>query len=396
MPPRDEASGPIRRVQEMTRPTRYLLRMGLFVVAVLAVVAALYTPIERAFLTNPPLNGLILGVLLIGIVYCFRQVVMLGRELTWMEAFRRRRPGISLQARPRLLATIATAFGEREGPVRLTAISTRALLDGVSARLDESRQISRYFTGLLILLGLLGTFWGLLETISAVSDAISGLRPGATGLPQSNVFEELKAGLRAPLSGMGTAFGSSLFGLAGALILGFLDLQAGQAQDRFFNELEEWMSTITRHTASGIVSDGDQSIPAYIQALLEQTAESLEDLQRIVGRAEEGRVSANRNLQALAERLTALTDQMRAEQSLLMRLAEQQLDLEPLIRRLAETAGQSGIDQATRDHIRNLDIYMARLLEELNVGRGELLQDMRNEIKLLARTITAAREEERK
>lgn len=377
----------------MMRPARYLIRMALFLIAVAVVVVALFAPIQRAFLTNPPLNSLILGALLIGIIYSFRQVMLLGRERAWMEAFRRRRPGISLQARPRLLATVATAFGEREGPVRLSAISTRALLDGVSARLDESRQISRYFTGLLILLGLLGTFWGLLETVAAVSEAISGLRPGATG---QNVFEELKLGLRAPLSGMGTAFGSSLFGLAGSLILGFLDLQAGQAQDRFFNELEEWMSTITRHTTGGLGLDGDQSVPAYIQALLEQTAESLEGLQRIVGRAEEGRVAANRNLQALAERLTALTDQMRAEQGLLIRLAEQQLDLEPILRRLAEAGSQSGFDQASRDHIRNLDLYMARLLDELTIGRDTLMQDVRTEIKLLARTITAAREEERK
>ena len=210
------------------------------------------------------------------------------------------------------------------------------------------------------------------------------------------MFEELKSGLRAPLSGMGTAFGSSLFGLAGSLILRFLDLQVGQAQNRFFNELEDWISTITRHTAGAGSLDSDQSVPAYIQALLEQTAESLEDLQKIVGKAEEGRAAANRNLQALAERLNALTDQMRAEQGLLMRFTEQQIEIEPLMRRLAEAASQSGMDQATRDHIRNIDIYMARLLEELNVGRGEVLQDVRNEIKLLARTISAAREEERR
>ena len=379
----------------MTRPTRYLLRMVLFLLAVALVVLALAQPMQRAFLTNPPLNGLILSALLIGIIYSFRQVMVLGRELGWMDAFRRRRPGIALQARPRLLAPIATALGDREGPIRLSAFSMRALLDGVSSRLDESREISRYFGSMLILLGLLGTFWGLLETVAAVADAIGSLRPGAAG-SQANVFEELKAGLRAPLSGMGTAFGSSLFGLGGSLILRFLDLQVGQAQNRFFNELEDWMSTITRHTTGTVGMDGDQSVPAYIQALLEQTAESLEDLQKIVGKAEEGRASANRNLQALAERLTALTDQMRAEQGLLMRLTEQQIEVEPLIRRLAEAAGQSGMDQATRDHIRNLDLYMARLLEELNVGRGEVLQDVRNEIKLLARTISATREEERR
>jgi hypothetical protein len=273
-------------------------------------------------------------------------------------------------------------------------MSTRALLDGVSARLDESGQIARYLTGLLIFLGLLGTFWGLIQTIGAVSDVIGGLRAGGGANP--GVFEDLKVGLRGPLSGMGTAFSSSLFGLAGALVLGFLDLQVSQAQNRFFQELEEWMSTITRHASGSIAFDGDHSVPAYIQALLEQTAESLEGLQKTVGRAEEGRMSANRSMQSLVERLTHLTDQMRAEQQLLVRIAEQQIEMQPIIRRLAESATQSGMDESSRTHIRNIDLYLARLIEDINTGRSEAVQDVRNEIKLLARTIAAVREDERR
>lgn len=376
----------------MTRPTRFLLRMAVFLVIVAIVAGVLFEPIERAFIANPGLNGLILGVLLIGIVYSFRQVGMLSREVTWMETFRRRRPGISLQSQPRLLATIATALGEREGPVRLSAMSTRALLDGVSARLDESGQISRYLTGLLIFLGLLGTFWGLLETVASVSDVIGSLRIGTGN--QANMFQDLKSGLRAPLSGMGTAFSSSLFGLAGALVLGFLDLQAGQAQNRFFNELEEWMSTVTRHASGPSIGvEGDQSVPAYIQALLEQTAESLEGLQKIVGRAEEARIGANRNLQSLTERLGALTEQMRAEQSLMVQLAEQQIDMQPILRRLSESMGAPALDEGTRQRIANIEVYLARLLEDLGAGRNELMQDVRSEIKLLARTIAAVRED---
>ncbi len=376
----------------MTRPTRFLLRMALFLFIVAVVAGLLYEPIERAFLANPGLNGLILGVLLIGIVYSFRQVGMLSREVTWMETFRRRRPGISLQAQPRLLATIATALGEREGPVRLSAISMRALLDGVSARLDEAGQISRYLTGLLIFLGLLGTFWGLLETVASVSDVIGGLRVGTGN--QANMFQDLKSGLRAPLSGMGTAFSSSLFGLAGALVLGFLDLQAGQAQNRFFNELEEWMSTVTRHVSGPSIGiEGDQSVPAYIQALLEQTAESLEGLQKVVSRAEEARIGANRNLQSLTERLGALTEQMRAEQNLMVQLAEQQIDMQPILRKLSESMDTPALDEASRQRLANIEVYLARLLEDMSTGRNELMQDVRSEIKLLARTIAAVREE---
>lgn len=379
----------------MTRPTRHLIRMILFLLVVAAVAVAFHQQLIQAFMANSAINGVILAVFLIGVIYVFRQVGMLNSEIAWMEMFRRRRPGISVQSQPRLLATVAAAFSEREGPVRLSAISTRALLDGVSARLDESGQIARYLTGLLIFLGLLGTFWGLIQTIGAVSDVIGGLRAGSGGA-QPGVFEDLKVGLRGPLSGMGTAFSSSLFGLAGALVLGFLDLQVSQAQNRFFQELEEWMSTMTRHVSGNVGFDGEQSVPAYIQALLEQTAESLEGLQKTMGRAEEGRLSANRSMQALVERLTHLTDQMRAEQQLLVRIAEQQIEMQPLIRRLAESATQSGMDESTRAHIRNIDLYLARLIEDINTGRGEAVQDVRNEIKLLARTIAAVREDERR
>lgn len=381
----------------MTRPTRHIIRMVLFLGLVVVLAAVFHEPLRGAFMANPAINGVILTVFVLGVIYVFRQVGMLGSEIAWMEMFRRRRPGISVQTQPRLLATVATAFSEREGPVRLSATSTRALLDAVSARLDESGQIARYLTGLLIFLGLLGTFWGLIQTIGAVSDVIGGLRVGGTeGQGQANVFEDLKIGLRAPLSGMGTAFSSSLFGLAGAVVLGFLDLQVSQAQNRFFQELEEWMSTITRHGSGSLGLDGDQPVPAYIQALLEQTAESLEGLQKTVLRAEEGRMSANRGMQTLVERLTQLTDQMRAEQQLLVRIAEQQIEMQPVIRRLAESASHTGMDEATRDHIRNIDLYLARLIEDINVGRSEAVQDVRNEIKLLARTIAAVREDDRR
>lgn len=381
----------------MTRPTRHIIRMVLFLGLVVVLAAVFHEPLRGAFMANPAINGVILTVFVLGVIYVFRQVGMLGSEIAWMEMFRRRRPGISVQTQPRLLATVAAAFSEREGPVRLSATSTRALLDAVSARLDESGQIARYLTGLLIFLGLLGTFWGLIQTIGAVSDVIGGLRVGGTeGQGQANVFEDLKIGLRAPLSGMGTAFSSSLFGLAGAVVLGFLDLQVSQAQNRFFQELEEWMSTITRHGSGSLGLDGDQPVPAYIQALLEQTAESLEGLQKTVLRAEEGRMSANRGMQTLVERLTQLTDQMRAEQQLLVRIAEQQIEMQPVIRRLAESASHTGMDEATRDHIRNIDLYLARLIEDINVGRSEAVQDVRNEIKLLARTIAAVREDDRR
>ncbi|MBT5752098.1 MAG: flagellar motor protein MotA, partial [Rhodospirillaceae bacterium] len=246
----------------------------------------------------------------------------------------------------------------------------------------------RYLIGLLIFLGLLGTFWGLLGTIGSVGGVINSLEVTSGDL--GTVFGELKAGLKAPLEGMGTAFSSSLFGLAGSLVLGFLDLQAGQAQNRFFNDLEEWLAGQTRLSSGVGSADGDQSVPVYIQALLEQTADNLENLGSIMSRSEERQATANSSLVSLNERLASLTDQMRTEQTLMVKLAENQLDLNPVLAKLADqsTAG-GGFDEATRTHIRNLDIHLVQLLEETSSGRERLTQDMRNEFKLLARTIAA-------
>lgn len=383
----------------MTRPQRYLVRMIFFLVAFAAVAALLYAPLKGAFLANSVFNGMILGVLLLGIVYIFRQVLLLYPEVAWIERFRRSQPGASTQAPPRLLGPMATMLGEREGRVSLSALSLRSLLDSISSRLDESRDISRYMIGLLIYLGLLGTFWGLLQTVASTAGGIAMLRESAgVGGDLGILVNDFLRGLEGPLEGMGTAFSSSLFGLAGSLVLGFFDLQAGQAQNRFYNDLEEWLSGLTRLSSGSLVAEGDQPVPAYIQALLEQTADGLENLQRTLARGEESRIAVDGNLTVLTERLAALTDQMRTEQSLMAKLAENQTDLKSVLSRLADVASQGGLglDESTRTHIRNLDVYMTRLFEELSQGRTQAVQDIRSEIKLLARTIAASAEQKQR
>ena len=379
----------------MTRPQRFLTRMIVFLGAVVVLAAMLSQQMLEAFGNNPALNGLIAGVLLIGVVYIFRQVLMLRPEVEWIETFRLNQPGLSVQDPPVLLAPMAAMLGERTDRITLSAMSLRSLLDSISSRLDESRDISRYLIGLLIFLGLLGTFWGLLQTIGAVGLTIRNLSVDSSDF--ATLFNTLQSGLEAPLSGMGTAFSSSLFGLAGSLVLGFLDLQASQAQNRFYNDLEEWLSTHTKLSSGGSIGDGDQSVPAYVQALLEQTADSLQELQRTMARGEDGRSSANATLLDLSEKLAVLTDQMRAEQSLMVKLAESQMELKPVLQRLATAGegGQGGLDDASRNHLRNLDVHVMRLLEEAREGRNQLSQDMRAEIKLLARTIAAVAEGER-
>jgi hypothetical protein len=366
--------------------------MAAFVIAVAALAGLMRSALYPYFLGNPAVNGVIVGILLAGILYIFRQVMLLNPAVTWIEKFRRNQTIVSSEPMPRLLSPMARMLGDRRGSkVSLSAVSLRTLLDGIATRLDEARETSRYLIGLLVFLGLLGTFYGLLETVQSVKGVIGGLSVSAGDA--AHAFAELRTRLETPLGGMSTAFSASLFGLAGSLVLGFLDLQAGLAQNRFYNDLEEWLSSFTRLSGSGPSGElGETPIPAYTQALLEQTADSLDNLQRILSRGEESRISANANLLTLSERLTALTDQMRSEQSVLMRLAEQQVDLKPALQRLAENATASRGDES-RSHLRSIENYLARMSEEMTQGRGELVQEMRSEIRLLARTIAALAEE---
>ncbi len=371
----------------MTRPQSYLVRMLIFLAAVCAVGFFLLDPLRDAFLANTVLNSVILGVLLIGILHMFRLVLMLRPEVAWIESFRRDGLSASSGRGPRLLAPMAAMLGERSGDrFSLSTMAMRSLLDGIATRLDEGRETARYFIGLLVFLGLLGTFWGLLETVRSIGDVISGLSVEEGAM--QGVFERLKGGLQAPLAGMGTAFSSSLFGLAGSLVLGFLALQAGQAQDRFYNDLEEWLSGQTRLGGGGPVGDGDQAVPAYIQALLEQTADSLENLQRTLARGEDSRIDANRRIVQLTENLGSLSESMRAQQDLLLKLAQGQSDLRPLLSALTEAQTMSNNSQ-TAAALRNIDAHLARLLSDQTTGREEAVQEVRNEIRLLARTIAA-------
>ncbi len=378
----------------MTDPRRYLIRMVVFLVAVAVVCGVLGGPLSEAFLANAALNGVILGVLVIGIGFIFRQVFRLVPEVQWIEGYRTNSLGASAQEPPSLLVPVATLLGDRQPGSRqsLSAISLRSLLDSISVRLEESRDIARYLAGLLIFLGLLGTFWGLLNTIGAVGSVIDGLSIEGGDLGQ--VFTSLKAGLQSPLSGMGTAFSSSLFGLAGSLVLGFLDLQLGQAQNRFYNELEEWLASLTRLTSGSFAFEGEHSATAFQQALMEQTAESLDKLQRVMARGEEDRRGANQTLMALVDRLGALSDRLDGDRDLLERLVTTQGELRPILARLADMSGGSR-DEIVRSHLRNIEAYMARMLEDGASGRAQMTEELRGEIRLVARTIAALAEEDR-
>jgi len=369
----------------MSSPTPFLLRMGLFIVAIAAGCFLILPILEGAFLANPVINGVILGALVIGIAQAFRTVSVLYGATNWIQRFRvSYEGGYQLtEPPPRLMASAATLLGERSarGQLSISAGGMQTILDGVSTRLDESRETGRYLVGLLVFLGLLGTFWGLLDTVQSVGGVIGDLNVGSNNI--AGAFEDLKLGLQTPLAGMGTAFSSSLFGLAGSLILGFLALQAGQAQNRFYTEMEDWLSGLTRLGGGGLGGDGEQSVPAYIQALLEQTADSLENLQRTMARGEESRASSQQDFAQLNEKLSTLVETMRTEQSLMMKLAEGQQGLKEAL------TGAGGSDQDATRHLKNMDQNLSRLIDENTRGRAETVQELRSEIRILARTIAA-------
>ncbi|EFH11175.1 MotA/TolQ/ExbB proton channel family protein [Pseudoroseomonas cervicalis] len=381
----------------MTRPTHYLLRMLAFLAAVAVLAVLLSAELLHAFAANPLLNSVILAVLVLGIAWNIRQVLGLKPEVEWLEGFRAPKPGSAggaARPAPRLLAPMASMFAAKRGDrLSLSTSAMRGVLDGIASRLDESRELSRYMTGLSIFLGLLGTFWGLILTIGAVAEVINSMSVGSGDLNQ--LFNQLKSGLAQPLSGMGIAFSSSMLGLAGALVLGFLDLTAGQAQSRFYSELEEWLAGVTRLSSGVLGGDGEMggSVPAYVQALLEQTAENLENLQRIMARGEESRAASSQALHTLTERLSIMADQMRANQVLMQRMAEAQSGLAPTLAKLAEAQAHNPAEEASRGHLRNIEIYLARMSEDLAQGRAQSTAEIRGEIKILARTIAALAED---
>lgn len=293
----------------LSSPQLFLLSMVVFLAIVAFIAIILSRQISTAFGSNPGLNGLIIGVLLVGILLAFGQVIRLFREIRWVNNFR---AGTDA-AEPVLLAPMKAILGRSAA---FSANSMRTMLDSIATRLDESRDISRYLIGLLVFLGLLGTFWGLLQTIGAISETIQALDPGSGDA--NSVLNSLKSGLMAPLSGMGTAFSSSLFGLSGSLVLGFLDLQAGRAQNRFYTELENWLSTEADVSSDLAISDGKIGSAEDIKAI----AEKLRSVQETGGSNQ--RVAAA--MANLADGISGLVKNMRSEQQLMRDWVEQQAD----------------------------------------------------------------------
>jgi len=322
---------------KLPSPRIYLIRMLVFLILCGLIAFVLQRQILNAFLANPWLNGLIIGVLLIGIILSFHHVIRLFPEVAWVNGFRSADPKLAARREPKLLAPMAAMLGgERVDRVAISAQTMRAFLDSLATRLDEARDISRYLTGLLVFLGLLGTFWGLIETVGSVGSIINGLKIGGDA---DSVFDALKEGLAAPLGGMGISFSSSLFGLAGSLVLGFLDLQTSQAQNRFYTNLEDWLATTVQDfgVGGGGGTGGAAALPAGIVDAFERLRHSIED-----GGANKATTVAMANL---AEAIQGLVQHMRNEQQMIRDWADEQAKLNRDLRRFMEHVAREPVER---------------------------------------------------
>jgi len=309
---------------KLSSPRIFLVRMMVFLILCALIAVVIYHQLLGAFKANPALNGLIIFALLVGIVLSFRQVIRLYPEVAWVNSYRLADRGLAVERSPTLLAPMAAILGDRVGRTAISQQTMRGILDSIATRLDEARDISRYMAGLLVFLGLLGTFWGLIDTVSSVGGVINGLSVGGDS---ASVLTSLKEGLAGPLQGMGISFSSSMFGLAGALVLGFLDLQTSQAQNRFYTELEDWLSTAVFDPDTDLAQGSSAAFPPELRASIDRLREALGD---------GGSGKATAAMANLAEAIQGLVHHMRTEQQMIRDWADSQADQNREIRRVLE------------------------------------------------------------
>lgn len=379
-----------------SQPIRQILTMIAVLVLVGGMGYLLAPTVWPVFQASPYLNGFILLVFLVGVAACFWQVLTLISSVSWIEGFAMDRPGHEFVKAPRLLASLASLLRDTRARRALTTSSTRSILDSVAQRLDEARDITRYIVNLLIFLGLLGTFYGLATTVPAVVDTIRSLAP-EEGSEQTINFSQLMTGLENQLGGMGTAFASSLLGLAGSLVVGMLELFAGHGQNRFYTELEEWLSSITRIGLSSGETDNVGSDHSAAAGIVDSVALQIETLKDVVLRAEENRTEMDQKLGSMADAIRALTRQMSEGMNAtpvstsgidgmsLARLVDSQERLTEVMSSQSEDAGQ--LDAETRMRLRNIDVQLLRILEEMSVGRQDSVAELRTELAAISAAI---------
>lgn len=340
-----------------------------------------FAQIAAIFWSNPYLNGAILIVFVLGVLSCFGQVAQLMQSVQWIEGFAKQRLGHEIVKAPSLLAPLATLLRSRSAVMQLSSSSARSILDSVAQRIDEDREITRYIGNTLIFLGLLGTFYGLATTVPALVETIRSLNPGE-GDSGADIFGRLQQGLESQLGGMGTAFSSSLLGLAGSLVVGLLELFASHGQNRFYRELEEWLSTITRLGFSSGDEQGGET--GMLGEFLDHMAGQMEAQQAAATVMQAERATLDAKLLAVLDKLGTGGGDSAA---LLERVVEGQ---ERLIAKLQDS-GVDGIDAESRMRLRSIDVQMLRILEEMQAARQETIADLRADIAGLTRAVKTGR-----
>lgn len=367
----------------MTRPKIARLTMTLFTVALLAVCLAVYDKLIGAFLSNPYFNSGILVTLTFGVAAAYRQISRIDKSVVWIHGFK---GSTQLPSDPPfLLVPLASVLQKNDAMPYINATSLRAMLDGVFTRVDESRDLSRYLMNVLILLGLLGTFWGLLQTVSGIGTVIGGLSVGEGDL--KTVFDGFKDGLRRPLLGMGISFSASLFGLASSLILGFLDLQTGRAQNVFCSELEEWLGRRSSISES-LLQHGGATSPAYQEALVSTLSEQLERLQKTMRLSHENQLAEQSHLRSLAETVSALNDNVKSQHVLLSKLTQLQTETTPALSQLTEVIVTSNASRV-EEHVRSVDISLKEISQKLSNSAETQTSELRDELRTIAKILAA-------
>lgn len=373
-------------VTTFSQPIRAITTMLLVCILVGAGAWLIHGTILGIVGTNPVLNGVIAFVFIVGVLTCFWQVWILAQSVYWIENFVRGTQDTEEIAPPRLLAPLAALLRSRTSRMSISASSSRSIQESVAQRIDEARDITRYLINLLVFLGLLGTFWGLATTVPAVVETIRSLAPqeGESGL---DVFSKLMGGLESQLGGMGTAFSSSLLGLASSLVLGLLELFAGHGQNRFIRELEEWLSSITR---LGYAGEGDGTDQNALGLLVDHMAQQMEELQALHSQTEANRFHSEMKITELVNAMTALTDRIDSEKgqsALLRRIAEGQEKLLEVMQGDGGGGAGGGSDPESRMRLRSIDVQLLRILEEMSAGRQETLTDLKSDIAQLTAAI---------
>jgi hypothetical protein len=382
---------PLREAEpHFSQPVRQITLMLVVTVLVATGGYMAYSRIFPIFASNPWLNGLILAVFLFGIVTCFWQVAQLVTSVSWIEGFAANRAGHEITIAPRMLAPLAALLRTRGKRGHISNSSARSILESVATRIDEARDITRYLSNLLIFLGLLGTFYGLATTVPAVVDTIRALAP-KEGESSVQVFEKLMSGLEKQLGGMGTAFSSSLLGLAGSLVVGLLELFAGHGQNRFYRELEEWLTSFTRLSFSGAEGEGggDQAGVAHV---LDHMAEQMDALQTVFAQSDVSQTRVQERLLGLADAVEGLTGALSVDAGaapLLERIAEGQDRLLKIAETNMMDVTVDGGDAESRMRLRSIDVQLLRLLEEVSAGRQEAVTDLRADLAQLTRAVRA-------